>query len=97
MNKNNCRGVTNNVPADPEKPEIQFNLSLFFGTYSEKFSSFLTLGAGGSPFDGYVNDAFGVSHRAHASIVGPPSLLPSASGRLLEKEVGVLGSMRAQP
>ena len=64
---------------------------------SEKFSSFLTLGAGGSPFDGYVNDAFGVSHRAHASIVGPPSLLPSASGRLLEKEVGVLGSMRAQP
>ena len=64
---------------------------------SEKFSSFLTLGAGGSPFDGYVNDAFGVSHRAHASIVGPPSLLPSASGRLLEKEVGVLGSMRVQP
>lgn len=64
---------------------------------SEKFSSFLTLGAGGSPFDGYVNDAFGVSHRAHASIVGPPSLLPSASGRLLEKEIGVLGSMRAQP
>ncbi|MDZ7673550.1 MAG: phosphoglycerate kinase [Acidimicrobiales bacterium] len=44
--------------------------------------------------DAYVNDAFGASHRAHASIVGPPEHLPSAAGRLLAKEVEVLGGMR---
>ncbi len=48
-------------------------------------------------FDGYVNDAFGASHRAHASIVGPPRTLPSAAGRLLEREVEVLGAMRRAP
>ena len=48
-------------------------------------------------FDAYVNDAFGVSHRAHASVVGPPQYLPSAAGRLLEKEVEVLGGLLAEP
>ena len=44
--------------------------------------------------DAYVNDAFGASHRSHASIVGPPQYLPAAAGRLLEKEVEILGGMR---
>jgi phosphoglycerate kinase len=48
-------------------------------------------------FDGYVNDAFGASHRAHASIVGPPRFLPSAMGRLLQREVEVLLSLRESP
>src|SRR5690606_14334030 len=48
-------------------------------------------------FDAYVNDAFGASHRAHASIVGPPRTLPSAAGRLLAREVEVLGGLRSQP
>ncbi len=47
--------------------------------------------------DIYVNDAFGASHRSHASIVGPPAFLPSAAGRLLEKEVHVLNSLRENP
>lgn len=47
--------------------------------------------------DAYVNDAFGASHRAHASIVGPPQFLPSAAGRLLDREVEVLGGMNDRP
>jgi phosphoglycerate kinase len=48
-------------------------------------------------FDAYVNDAFGASHRAHASIVGPPTRLPSAAGRLLAREVEVLGGLMVAP
>src|SRR5262249_49364929 len=44
-------------------------------------------------YDAYVNDAFGASHRAHASIVGPPRVLPSAAGLLLAREVEVLGRL----
>jgi phosphoglycerate kinase len=45
----------------------------------------------------YVNEAFGASHRAHASIVGPPRLVPCAAGRLLEREVRVLGGLLDEP
>ena len=47
--------------------------------------------------DAYVNDAFGVSHRAHASVVGPPRTLPSAAGLLLEREIGALGGLLGAP
>src|SRR5206468_5326986 len=47
--------------------------------------------------DLYVNDAFGAAHRAHASIVGPPARMPSAAGRLLAKEVEVLGGLLTSP
>lgn len=63
----------------------------------QEFVDFLIGGAGGQAFDGYVNDAFGVSHRAHASVVGPPRQLPSAAGRLLETEIEVLGNLRSSP
>jgi phosphoglycerate kinase len=48
-------------------------------------------------FDMYVNDAFGAAHRSHASVSGPPKTLSSAAGRLLQKEVEVLGEMRNHP
>ncbi len=48
-------------------------------------------------FDAYVNDAFGASHRSHASIVGPPTRMPSAAGRLLAREVGTLGGLLVEP
>ena len=47
--------------------------------------------------DVYVNDAFGASHRAHASIVGPPERLPSAAGRLLVNEVTTLERLLVKP
>jgi phosphoglycerate kinase len=48
-------------------------------------------------FDAYVNEAFGVAHRAHGSVVGPPRCLPSAAGRLLAREVEVLGGLLHAP
>jgi phosphoglycerate kinase len=48
--------------------------------------------------DGYVSDAFGAVHRAHASVVGVPALLEKkAAGRLLEREVRALGGLLADP
>ena len=47
--------------------------------------------------DAYVNEAFGASHRAHASIVGPPRLVPCAGGRLLDREVRVLTGLLDDP
>ena len=47
--------------------------------------------------DFYVNDAFGASHRSHASIMGPPRFLPSAAGHLLAREVEVVGGLRTPP
>tara|TARA_Y100000588_G_scaffold332500_1_gene370768 strand:- start:327 stop:1550 length:1224 start_codon:yes stop_codon:yes gene_type:complete len=45
----------------------------------------------------YVNDAFGVAHRAHASTVGIADFLPAIAGFLLEKEVRYLGSLVTAP
>lgn len=47
--------------------------------------------------DYYVNDAFGTSHRAHASTEGVAKKLPSAAGFLMEKEIEVLGKALDSP
>ena len=47
--------------------------------------------------DFYVNDAFGASHRRHASIVGVPALLPSAGGLTLLDEVSKLTVLLDHP
>jgi len=47
--------------------------------------------------DIFVNDAFSVSHRAHASVYGIAKLLPSYAGFLLEKEVSNLRKLIKNP
>jgi phosphoglycerate kinase len=47
--------------------------------------------------DVYVNDAFGAAHRAHASTEAVAHLLPSAAGRLLEREVSTLRGILENP
>jgi phosphoglycerate kinase len=47
--------------------------------------------------DVYVNDAFGSAHRAHASTEAVAHLLPSAAGRLLEREVATLRGILEDP
>jgi phosphoglycerate kinase len=47
--------------------------------------------------DVYVNDAFGAAHRAHASTEAVARELPSAAGRLLEREVSTLRGILDDP
>ena len=47
--------------------------------------------------DTYVNDAFGTSHRAHATTAGVAGLLPAYAGLLLEAEVRQLTAVRDDP
>ncbi len=47
--------------------------------------------------DLYINDAFGTSHRAHASNVGVSNWLPSAVGYLVEKEISIMGKALENP
>lgn len=56
--------------------------------FSKKLSSFGKI---------YVNDAFSVCHREHASIVGVPKYLPSCAGLLLEEEMSTLNSLINSP
>ncbi len=47
--------------------------------------------------DLFVNDAFGASHRAHASVVGIAQFLPCVTGLLMEKEIEQLSSLFEKP
>ncbi len=48
-------------------------------------------------FDLFINDAFAVSHRAHASTVGVAEILPSYAGNLLADEIMHLTSVMENP
>ncbi|MCL2748601.1 MAG: phosphoglycerate kinase [Alphaproteobacteria bacterium] len=48
-------------------------------------------------FDIFINDAFAVSHRAHASVVGITKILPSYAGELLASEIEHLSRVMGNP
>ena len=45
----------------------------------------------------YVNDAFGASHRAHASTAGVADYLPAVCGYLIQTEIGIMGKALNDP
>ena len=45
----------------------------------------------------YVNDAFGTSHRAHASTAGVADYLPAVCGYLINKEISIMGQALESP
>ncbi len=47
--------------------------------------------------DIFINDAFGTTHRSHASNVGVAKFLPSAAGLLIGKELEAIGSALTNP
>ncbi|MCL2082460.1 MAG: phosphoglycerate kinase [Oscillospiraceae bacterium] len=47
--------------------------------------------------DVFVNDAFGTSHRAHASTAGVADYLPAVCGYLIQKEIKVMGQALDNP
>jgi phosphoglycerate kinase len=48
-------------------------------------------------FDLYVDDAFAAAHRAQTSLVGFPYVLPSAAGRLMERELRAIKHLMVNP
>ena len=59
---------------------------------SPDFTQFL-----GNLGDIFINDAFSCSHRSHASIDGVAHLMPSATGRLMQRELEALDKALDQP
>jgi phosphoglycerate kinase len=77
-------------------PDVQLLENLRFNPGEEandpEFGASLVEG-----FDYYINEAFSASHRAHASIMIPPMLIPSAAGPNLQREVATLTSILEDP
>ena len=67
----------------------------FYAGEEENDSDFAKKLADG--FDLFVNDAFAVSHRAHASTVGVTKFLPSYAGKLLASEIEELSAVMENP
>ena len=76
--------------ADPSKVELLENLRFDPREEAGDLSFAKELVDG---HDLFVNDAFGAAHRPHASVIGPPQFLPCAAGRVMAREIEVLGGL----
>ncbi|WP_132060366.1 phosphoglycerate kinase [Halorussus amylolyticus] len=73
--------------------------------YSEEYMEFSPERAGATQLvdrlvpvlDAYVNDAFAAAHRSQPSLVGFPARLPGYAGRVMERELDVLGDIEGTP
>lgn len=91
--------ITNNIKSELSKLKegdiaLLENLRFYPGEESNDINFVKSLSELGSFF---VNDAFGVCHRNHASITGLPKIMPSCPGLLLEKELDVLSGLLKNP
>lgn len=92
-----CVGETAQAAAKKLKPgNILLLENLRFHKEEEK-NDMIFAGELASLADLYVNDGFGVSHRAHASVEGVTHYLPAAAGFLLEKEIEYVGRAVSEP
>ncbi len=93
----NCIGSeTKKSIASLKSSDVLFLENLRFHSAEERDSAVFAR-ALANLADIYVNDAFGTSHRSHASIVRVTEYLPSVAGLLLEREVKTLGSILENP
>ena len=84
------RELVENAGADPSKVELLENLRFDPREEAGDLSFAKELVDG---HDLFVNDAFGAAHRPHASVIGPPQFLPCAAGRVMAREIEVLGGL----
>lgn len=86
--------VQETIEKNPDKIVLLENLRFYPGERENlpDFSKALA-----SLADVYVNDAFGTSHRAHASTVGVTKYLPAVMGLLMAKELETLGGLLEDP
>jgi len=87
---------TEKMAADLQPGQILMLENLRFHKEEEKNDPEFAMKLAGLA-DVAVNDAFGVSHRAHASVEGITRSIPMVAGLLMEKEIAFLGRALADP
>ncbi len=86
--------VAEAVALTPAPVQLLENVRFHPGEESNDKAFAMDMAALGTAF---VNDAFSVSHRAHASVVGLAEILPAAAGLNMEQELSALEAALTNP